>query len=161
MRRVENLLAAILVACALTVALPAGADVGRRAIVQDDGTLRIGGKTVHLYGIYIPTLNYTCRTFIRPAQCAPRAVLQLDFKINGFVYCKRVYRNADGSETAICRTGRDREDLAAYLLYQGWAIARPGAPTEYVTLERFAQSNHRGFWGFQADSITFRSTRPR
>jgi len=161
MRRLEKLLGAILVACALTAALPAGADIGRRAIVQNDGTLRISGKTIHLYGIYIPTLDYTCRTFIRPAKCSPRAVLQLDFKINGFVYCKRVHRNADGSETAICRTSRDREDLAAYLLYRGWAVARPGAPIEYVTLERFAQANHRGFWGFQADSITFRRQRPR
>ena len=124
-----------------------------RAIVQEDGTLRVDGKTVHLYGIHIPTIGRTCRTFIRPVHCAPRAVLQLDFKVQGFVYCDRVHRNADGSESSICRTGRDREDLAAWLLYRGWAVARPGAPIEYVTLERFARANHRGFWGFQADSI--------
>ncbi len=151
MRKLDRLFGTILLACALLAALPAGADVGRRATVQDDGTLRIGGKTVHLYGISTPTLDYTCQTTIRPATCAPRAALQLDFKINGFVYCERVHRNADGSETAVCRTGRDREDLAAYLLYRGLAVARPGAPIEYVTLERFAQANHRGFWGFQAD----------
>ena len=45
--------------------------------------------------------------------------------------------------------------------HQGWAVARPGAPIEYVTLERFAKANHRGFWGFQADSITFRRPQPR
>jgi endonuclease YncB( thermonuclease family) len=161
MQGLEKLIGAVLVAIAMGVASPAASDVGSRAIVQDDGTLRINGKTVHLYGIYIPTLDYTCRTILRPAQCAPRAVLQLDFKVHGFVYCKRVHRNADGSETAICRTGRDREDLAAWLLYQGWAVARPGAPIEYVTLERFAKANHRGFWGFQADSITFRRPQPR
>jgi hypothetical protein len=129
MQGLEKLIGAVLVAIAMGVASPAASDVGSRAIVQDDGTLRINGKTVHLYG--------------------------------GFVYCKRVHRNADGSETAICRTGRDREDLAAWLLYQGWAVARPGAPIEYVTLERFAKANHRGFWGFQADSITFRRPQPR
>jgi hypothetical protein len=29
----------------------------------------------------------------------------------------------------------------------------PGAPIKYVTLERFARANGRGFWGFQVDSI--------
>ncbi len=153
MRGLERLFGAILLASALVAASPVAADAGSRAIVQKDGTLRVDGKTVHLYGIHIPTIGRTCRTFIRPVHCAPRAVLQLDFKVQGFVYCDRVHRNADGSESSICRTGRDREDLAAWLLYRGWAVARPGAPIEYVTLERFARANHRGFWGFQADSI--------
>ena len=48
-------------------------------------------------------------------------------------------------------SGRDMTCPAP--LDQGWAIALPGAPFEYVALERFAQSNKRGFWGFQADTI--------
>ncbi len=131
----------------------ATADIGARAIVQDDGTLKVNGKTVRLYGIYIPTFGYTCRTNIRPRRCAPRAVLQLDFKVHGFVYCDEVQRFKDRSVSAICRVGRNREDLAAWLLSHGWAVALPGAPFEYVTLERFAEANRRGFWGFQADSI--------
>lgn len=79
--------------------------------------------------------------------------------MHGFVYRERVHRNADRSETAICRTGRDREDLAAWMLFQGWAVTRSGAPIEYATLERFAEANQRGFWGFQADSLTFRRRR--
>ena len=46
-----------------------------------------------------------------PPKCAPRAVLQLDFKVHGFVYCEEVQKHADRSVSAICRTGRDREDL--------------------------------------------------
>jgi endonuclease YncB( thermonuclease family) len=149
----------------LTLALPslllalllaissATADIGARAIVQNDGTLKVNGKTVRLYGIYIPTFGRTCRTSIRPPRCAPRAVLQLDFKVHGFVYCDEVQRFADRSVSAVCRVGQKREDLAAWLLSQGWAVALPGAPFQYVTLERFAESNKRGFWGFQADSI--------
>ncbi len=152
----------------LTLALPslllalllginsAVADIGARAIVQDDGTLKINGKTVRLYGVLIPTLGHTCRTNIRPPRCAPRAVLQLDFKVHGFVYCDEVQRFTDRSVSAICRVGQKREDLAAWLLSQGWAVALPGAPFEYVTLERFAKANRRGFWGFQADSIHLR-----
>ena len=144
--------AALLVLLALASG-PATADVGERAKVQDDGTLRVNGKTVHLFGIYIPTSQYTCRSSIRPIRCAPRAVLQLDFLIRGFVYCDEVQRFRDRSIAAVCRTGPDRLDLAARLLDQGWAVALPGAPFEYIALERFAQSNRRGFWGFQADSI--------
>ena len=152
----------------LTLALPsllltlllaissATADIGARAIVQNDGTLKVNGKTVRLYGIYIPTFGYTCRTNILPPRCASRAVLQLDFKVHGFVYCDEVQRYADRSVSAVCRVGQKREDLAAWLLSQGWAVALPGAPFEYVTLERFAESNRRGFWGFQVDSIRLR-----
>jgi len=49
-----------------------------------------------------------------------------------------------------------RADLAAELLRHGWAVALPGAPFEYVTLERIARAHNRGIWGFQVDSITFR-----
>lgn len=150
----EKLIGAVLLALGLAAtAPPAAADAGSRAIVQDDGTLRVDGKTLRLYGIHIPIIGRTCRTFLRPVGCGPRAVLQLDFKIQGLVYCTRIRRLADGSLTAVCRTGPDREDLAAWLLYQGWAVALPGAPIGYVTLERIARANGRGVWGFQADSI--------
>ncbi len=151
-RMLGAILPALLLTLLLAPAPPAAADVGERAKVQDDGTLRVNGKTVRLYGIHIPTLEHTCRSSIRPVRCAPRAVLQLDFKIRGFVYCDEVQRFRDGSRSAVCRTGRHREDLAAWLLTRGWAVALPGAPIEYVTLERFAQANGRGFWGFRADS---------
>ncbi len=148
----KALLPVLIVALTL-VAGPAAADVGERARVQDDGTIKVNGKTIRLFGIHIPLLDRICRTNIRPKRCAPRAVLQLDFKIRGFVYCEEVQRFSDGSRGAVCRTGPKREDLAAWLLHQGWAVALPGAPIEYVTLERFAQANRRGFWGFQADDI--------
>ena len=152
-RMLKAILPALLLSLPLALLLaPAAADVGERAKVQNDGTLRVNGRTVRLYGIHIPTLERTCRSFIRPVRCAPRAVLQLDFKIRGFVYCDKVERFRDGSLSAVCRTGPDREDLAAWMLNQGWAVALPGAPIEYVTLERFARANGRGFWGFRADT---------
>lgn len=138
---------------------PASADVGERASVQDDGTLLINGKTVRLYGIYVPIIGRTCRTNVLPKKCAPRAVLQLDFKVDGFVRCETIKKFADGSISAICITLWDREDLAAWMLYQGWAVALPGAPIQYVTLERIAQANGRGYWGFQVDSIRYRKSR--
>lgn len=40
------------------------------------------------------------------------------------------------------------EDLAAYLLEQGWAVALPYTPFEYHVLERIARHKGFGIWGF-------------
>ena len=36
------------------------------AMVQTDGSLRVGGENVYLWGIYLPRLDRTCSTFVRP-----------------------------------------------------------------------------------------------
>ena len=152
---------------ALLVALfafqsPALAEVRRLAFVQDDGTLAVGGRTIRLYGIYIPPTNRVCRTAIRPVRCASRAVLQLDLRVDRFVACDRMARHADGSESAVCRI-RVRNsplgpevDLSAWMITHGWAVALPGAPFEYLVLERIARERAQGIWGFPVDSVTFR-----
>lgn len=157
--------------CALAVTLAAlgafsafgeAAPVGRPALVQKDGTLKVGGQIIRLYGIYLPPTARICRSFLQPTRCAARAVLALERKIQGFVFCDPVGRYADGSVSAVCHvrsrsaTHGPYDDLAAFLLREGWAVARPEAPFEYTVLERIAQAQERGIWGFQADSIIFR-----
>ena len=140
----------------------AAAQAGERALVQSDGTLKLGHRTIRLYGIHIPPTGRTCRTYLRPPRCASRAVLELDRMIHGFIWCNPVHRYRDRTLSAVCRLRRkdsglgSRSDLAAELLRHGWAVALPGAPFEYVTLERIARAHNRGVWGFQGDSITFR-----
>lgn len=132
---------------------PAMAEVGTPALVRSDGALKVGVKIIRLHGIHIPTTRRTCRFFLRPVRCGPQAVLALDFKIHGFVYCTRVGRNPDGTTSAICRVNSNdptfgpREDLAAYLLRRGWAVALPDAPIDYITWERIARHQGRGIWG--------------
>jgi len=48
------------------------------------------------------------------------------------------------------------EDLSAYLLERGWAVALPDAPIEYQALEKIAQSRQFGLWGIPVDTITRR-----
>ncbi|MFA7095874.1 MAG: thermonuclease family protein [Gammaproteobacteria bacterium] len=122
------------------------------AFLNDDGSLRVRGHTIRLYGIYIPPTDDTCRTFERPVKCGPRAVLALDFKIGAdFVHCKPVARNADGSIEAICRDGED--NLNEWMLMNGWAVARPEAPFEYKAMEEIARERHLGIWGIPVDVI--------
>ncbi|MDJ0740350.1 MAG: nuclease-like protein [Gammaproteobacteria bacterium] len=128
------------------------------ASVQDDGTLLIKGKRIHLYGVYLPDTGRRCRTNIRPTRCGSRAMLALDFRIQGFVHCYPRTRNADGSLNATCFVDRSRfdegEDLAAHLLERGLALALPNAPFQYHALERIARHRHRGVWGEFVDGIT-------
>lgn len=49
--------------------------------------------------------------------------------------------------------GGPPEDLAAFLLREGWAVAALDAPFGYVTLKRIDRSLRRGLWGTPADEV--------
>lgn len=127
------------------------------AAVNQNASLKIKGKIVHLYGIHIPATNRTCRTDNNPPFCGSRAVVALDRKIDGFVRCEILQTNADRSVVGLCRVNSSNfdagEDLSAYLLQQGWAVALPDAPFEYQTLEKIARSRGFGVWGTPVDNI--------
>ena len=156
------LLALLLLAVALGFAAkPAPArtpSIHSYAIVQNDGTLRVQGKTIRLFGLYIPSSARGCVTILRPVRCGSRAVRALELKIQGFVECLPQRRHRDGSISAVCYV-KDSSildppvDLGAWLIEQGFAVAGPGAPFEYGVLEDIARVNRRGLWGFQVDRI--------
>jgi endonuclease YncB( thermonuclease family) len=127
------------------------------AIVQGDASLLIKGEVVRLDGIYIPPTGRDCRAWIQPVRCDSRAALALDFKVKGFIRCFPTGENDDGSINATCyvdRTSFDPgEDLAAYLIQRGLALALPEAPFEYQGLEKIARAQGVGVWGFTIDSV--------
>ena len=128
------------------------ADIFSYAMVEDDATLKIRGRKIRLFGIYVPPSARTCRSLSRPIRCASRAVQALEFKIGAnFVRCTPFVKHRDRSLTAVCRA--DGVDLSAYLISKGWAVALPDAPFDYYTLERIAKRQRMGVWGFQVDSI--------
>lgn len=135
----------------------AGTDIIGAATVLPDGTLRVNRYWIRLYGVYFAESGQQCRTFISPVYCGTRAAVALDTRIQGFVFCQAVSRNTDGSVNAFCSVGRTfystGEDLGAYLIVRGLALAGPDAPFEYVALERIAQTRGSGIWGFRPDSI--------
>jgi endonuclease YncB( thermonuclease family) len=128
MYNVRLIIAVILICPSMVKA----ADFEGFPFVQDDGTLRIHHATVRLYGILIPPTDESCRFFVRPVECAPRAVLALKFNIgSGYVKCTAKGSDADGTQIALCTV--DDKDLSAMLLRQGWAAALPDAPFEYTS----------------------------
>ena len=125
------------------------------AFVNDDGSLRINRKTIHLYGIHIPSTSKNCRTSQQPPVCGERAALALEFKIKSFIRCEIKNENPNGSLTGQCFANYSKfeegEDLSAYLLERGWAVALPEAPIEYHTLEKIARHRGMGVWGIAID----------
>jgi endonuclease YncB( thermonuclease family) len=121
-------------------------DIVSYAQVQEDGSLKVSGQKIWLYGIFIPLNDRTCRTYQLPIKCGQRALLALDFKIgSSFVSCEKKAEREDGSIIALCRV--KGEDLSAWMLQEGWAVALPGAPFEYAVLEEIARQHYRGIWG--------------
>jgi endonuclease YncB( thermonuclease family) len=153
--------AAVLVLLLAVGGAAAGDTIHGLAIVREDGSLLIKNRVVVLFGIYLPPTGRQCREWERPVRCDSRAVLALDFKVRGFVTCLPEGEDDEGRIHAICYLDRTRlssgEDLGAYLIDRGWALALPYAPFEYHAMERIAQAQGRGVWGYSIDSIT----RPR
>lgn len=127
-------------------------EISSFAFVNQDGTLRISGRLIYLFGIYIPPTDQTCYTFVRPVQCGTRASLALAFRVSGdFVRCLPRSMNLDGSIVASCRAGNT--DLSEWMLQRGWAVALPDAPFQYAAMEKIAQSRGIGIWGIPIDTI--------
>ncbi len=151
--RVVSLVALLLAVFGQSV----GAAVVGAALVKEDASLQVKGRTIRLFGIYIPPTGRSCQSIFVPIRCGSRAALALDFKIQGFVHCEERARHTDGSLIALCRVNRNAfsegEDLSAYLISLGWAAALPDAPYEYSVMEDIARQRGLGVWGFPADSI--------
>ncbi len=158
--RLPSAVACVLLALSL-LAVPAGAyEISSYAGINEDGTLRIKGKTIRLFGIYIPDTERTCARNRYPRVCGSRASVALEFKIDGFVRCDLLERHDDNTYTGYCRVNAsafdEGDDLSAYLLQKGWAVALPDAPFEYQTLEKIARTRGFGVWGMPVDRIVNR-----
>jgi endonuclease YncB( thermonuclease family) len=148
----------LLMGIALAQDAGAAADIVSYAIVQDDATLRVRGKTIRLYGVYVADTRPFCDSTFRPTRCQTRAAVALASRIQDFVRCVPQVTYSDRSIGAYCSvagtgTPSRQIDLGAYLIEQGWAVALPQAPFAYHTLEEIAKVNGRGVWAFQADRI--------
>jgi endonuclease YncB( thermonuclease family) len=149
--RVRNASIVILLAAALMELAIASSDISGFAHAQDDGSLQLSGYIIHLSGIYVPPTGQTCYTFIRPPPCGSRASLALNFEISGkFTHCTPLDTNADDSVVARC-SDENVDDLSAWMLQRGWAVATPDAPFEYATMEKIAQSKGIGIWGIPVE----------
>ena len=152
-RQLTSLLIVLFIAATFSVT-SAMADTRHRATVQNDGSLKLGGVTVRLHGIYIPPSGRACTSNLRPIRCGSRAVLALDRRVDRFVKCELLGRNDDGTRDGICWIKVQRDflgpevDLGAWMVYHGWAVALPHAPFEYFYYEEQARRQNKGVWAY-------------
>ena len=142
MRRSAAVLAAVAV-----LATHAKADTleGAASIVDGD-TIEVHGQQIRLLGIDAPEAAQTCWDAAGKSwPCGQRAALALAAKLSGAnVTCTGMRRDRDGRLMAVCRAGAD--NLNAWLVATGWALAYRSQSTAYVSAEEVAREAGSGLW---------------
>jgi endonuclease YncB( thermonuclease family) len=116
-----------------------------RVVVVDGDSIEVNGQPVRLWGIDAAELSQTCTLDGRPWACGRDAAQVLARKLAGrVVACETRTRDQYGRIVALCRA--DREDISAWLVEQGWALAFRRFSLDYVAHEDRARAARRGIW---------------
>jgi endonuclease YncB( thermonuclease family) len=121
------------------------ADLAGRASVIDGDTIEIHGQRIRLFGIDAPKCRQLCEINGRPYRCGQQAALALaDFIDQRMVTCEQRDTDRYGRVAAICRAGL--EDLGAWAVHNGWALAYRQYTKAYVGAKDSAKFAERGIW---------------
>ena len=116
-----------------------------RAKVVDGDTLDVGAVRVRLHGVDAPESRQSCVASGRRWACGERATRALAGWIGGgTVACEERDRDRYGRTVAVCRHGG--EDVNAWMVSQGWALAYRRYSRDYVGEEARARDARRGIW---------------
>ena len=86
-----------------------------------------------------------CERYGQSYRCGQKAALVLDARIGeGVVTCERKDTDRYGRVVALCRVFG--EDLSAWMVGLGWALAYRTYTTRYVPAEDLARSRGLGMW---------------
>ncbi|NQV82800.1 MAG: thermonuclease family protein [Rhodospirillales bacterium] len=118
--------------------------VGRASVI-DGNTLEINGTRIRLYGIDAPESAQICAVSGKQSRCGQLAAKALADRIGQqTVTCDPKGRDQDGVVVAMCSAGG--EDLNAWMVSQGMALAYRLHSTKYVRREKRAAKEKAGIW---------------
>ncbi|MFF8803349.1 MULTISPECIES: thermonuclease family protein [unclassified Methylobacterium] len=119
--------------------------VGGPAHVIDGATLEIGGRRLRLHGIDAPEIDQTCYDgHERGYACGRVAAAALAARIGAAPLACEPRGGADGTATVLCRLGE--EDLAAWMVANGYAVADRSVSADYTDQDRRAWGRRLGLW---------------
>ena len=133
-----------------------GEMVSGPAKVLDGDTLVVAGKVVGLYGIAAPGLKDTCLNAKgRSYECGRASANALQHHIRqANLTCDLGETDASKRALAVCRLRQ--EDLGAWMVGQGHAVADRRVQTSYVRAETPAWGKRIGLWGGSFEDPTGR-----
>ncbi len=133
------------VLCLTAPALAAEPITGRPSVTDGD-TVVIRDTRIRLHGIDAPESAQTCQDAAgKDYRCGQIAALALADRIGqAAVTCEPRDTDRYGRTVAVCRKGR--EDLNAWMVRRGHAIAYRRYAEDYVPAEAEAKASKRGIW---------------
>ncbi len=127
------------------LATPALADVTGTASVIDGDTIEVHAQRIRLHGLDARESRQRCRRDGKPWQCGKDAANALADKIDRRpVTCEDLGR--DRYERIIGRCTVAGEDMGAWMVSEGLALAYRRYSLDYVDEEADAQAARRGLW---------------
>ncbi len=127
-----------------------GRDIIGAARVIDGDTIDVNGTRIRFHGIDAPEGRQSCRVDGRMQRCGQRATRALANKIAGRpVVCTPRGRDRYKRVIAVCYAGD--ENLNAWMVANGWAMAYLRYSYSYVPEELSARLSKHGIW--QGDFI--------
>jgi len=119
--------------------------INGQASVIDGDTIEIHRARIRLFGIDAPEGSQTCTIEGKAWACGRRAAFALSDKIGmQTVECRPKDRDRFGRTVAVCMVAG--EDVNAWMVEQGWALAYRRYSLDYVNQERWAANAKRGMW---------------
>ena len=136
----------IVSACPATVfAGDAAPEFAGKMYATDGNTLYFQGKSVRLFGIDAPEPRQYCCLDERKWNCGRRAIKELrNMIMNLEVRCQEKHEDKYGRIVAVCHVAG--EDLNAWMVANGWALANRAESEDYVDEEEAASRESKGVW---------------
>jgi len=121
-----------------------GRIIGRASVIDAD-TIEIRGQSIRLFGIDALEDGQRCLSAGKRQRCAQRAAHALAEKIGGRnVVCEKQTRDRYERIVGVCHV--NGENLNAWLVAEGWALAYRRYSRLYVVQEDAARRARKGVW---------------